>query len=85
MSCLQAGSTDTTFLRSGNPGYIVGEPLVAGTLTTLDDKYPFEHFLLNWDIKYICLNTSWMTYFAITDPLEIWAMKNAFAYWTCKL
>ena len=46
--CLQAGSTDTTFLRSGNPGYIVGEPVVAGTLTTLDDKYPFKHFLMNW-------------------------------------
>lgn len=47
VSCLQAGSTDTTFLRSGNPGYIVGEPVVAGTLTTLDDKYPFKHFLMN--------------------------------------
>ena len=37
---LQAGSTDTAFLRSGNPGYIVGEPLVAGKLETQDEKYP---------------------------------------------
>ena len=48
LSCLQAGGTDTTFLRSGNPGYIVGEPVVAGTLNaTVDNKYPFEHFLMN--------------------------------------
>lgn len=39
LSCVQAGSADTTFQRSGNPGYIVGEPLVAGNLTTLNNKY----------------------------------------------
>ena len=48
LSCLQAGGTDTTFLRSGNPGYIVGEAVVAGTLNaTEDNKYPFELFLMN--------------------------------------
>ena len=43
---LQAGSTDTAFLRSGNPGYIVGEPLVAGKLETRDEKYPL-YFQIN--------------------------------------
>ncbi|PFX24477.1 Tectonic-3 [Stylophora pistillata] len=39
---LKAGSDDNTFRRSGNPGYILGEPLVAGNLTTKfnGDKIP---------------------------------------------
>ncbi|XP_068725456.1 tectonic-3-like [Montipora capricornis] len=38
VSFSKAGATDVTFRRSGNPGYIVGEPLVAGRLVTVDEK-----------------------------------------------
>ncbi|CAH3171293.1 unnamed protein product [Porites lobata] len=38
ISFSKAGSTDTTFQRSGNPGYIIGQPLVAGKLVTVDNK-----------------------------------------------
>nr|XP_058952856.1 tectonic-3-like [Pocillopora verrucosa] len=49
---LKAGSEDNTFKRSGNPGYIVGEPLVAGNLTTESDK---EAIALNSD------RNTWLT------------------------
>lgn len=49
---LKAGSDDNTFRRSGNPGYILGEPLVAGNLNTTGDK---EAIALNSD------RNTWLT------------------------
>ncbi|KAK3746639.1 hypothetical protein QZH41_012846 [Actinostola sp. cb2023] len=43
-----------SFSRSGNPGYIVGKPLVAGTLTS-DSSTKTEYILLNID------PSSWLT------------------------
>lgn len=38
ISFSKAGGNDTAFQRSGNPGYIIGKPLVAGKLVTVDSK-----------------------------------------------
>ncbi|KAJ7370570.1 Tectonic-1 [Desmophyllum pertusum] len=61
----KAGSADTTFQRSGNPGYIVGEPLVAGNLTTLNNK---EAIFLSSD------RNTWLT---IISPMASGACSNS--------
>ena len=61
LNCLQEGEVDTTE-RSGNPGYIVEQPLLAGTLTTVTDvngveKYPFnDHGVKTWSSCYKIVN-----------------------------
>ena len=67
MSCVQAGEAETTFVRSGNPGYIVGEPLVAGKLNvTKDNKYLFGSLVSQVlrTIKFIWLSM-------VLCPLEV--------------